>query len=436
MRVFKEAIRSLHDAPKYSILLFILFVISFTAITISVSSNEIVSSESEHYQNTFGNIEYYKLNDNLVGEAEERFFSGSNKIERFKRFYNALSNNKNFEYFEVYLQPIEVESFAGDVNCLNGYDGGYYESHPLSRELTLPDGYSGMFSTVKTIWLGQTVFSHFDLDIEGRGFTDTEYQYLSGSRFPVILGAAYKNVYDIGDTFHTGAMIDCGEAVVIGFLQKGAHISSGRGLVNLDTYMVLPMYNDKSIIEDEDDYGRQLILYLMKINGILASDKYTPNELQEMVNIMCEDCGITPSSYIDGATNSQSYLLGLSIEEILEALSHISSFIVVYACLALSVFMYSKTKKKLKYYAILSVCGFSITEINLVIILEICIFIFLSNISALMLSGAMMSIARMPFPESIYGYIIFVDFLIILVSVVSPTIVLRRSDMAVYFRKK
>ncbi len=436
MRIIKETMRSIKTKKPYTVFLFILFTISFFSLIFSVASKSALGSEYDRYQAIYEDLNYYKLYDNLVGDAEKSFFEKTGKIEKLKKFYNALKDSKDFDYVEVYIQPIEVDQFRGTIEFLNGYEQGYYENQPLKRELQLPDGYSGKFSNVKTIWLSKNAFTQFDIKIENGGFTDAAFQYSKGGRFPVLLGADYSQYYDIGDIFHVGAIVDCGEAEVVGFLEENTTVWSGHKFINLDKYIIMPMLDDKSVIEDNSDFSRQSILYLMKINGIVVTNKYSANEVQVKINEICEQCKIVPYSYIDGATNSQSYLLGLNLNEVTNAIEYISLFLMIYSCVAISIFIYSKVQKKLKYYAILSVCGFSLVHIDIMIVLEIVIFVLLSNIGAVTIFSLLAPLTQLAFTLSIVPYMFFVDILIIIISVTAPIIVLHRNDTAIYFRKK
>lgn len=378
----------------------------------------------------------YNIGDNLVGRAEKRFFDSEDSIGRLKRFYSMLSSSTEFKYLEIYKQPIEVNNFKGDCNFLYGYGSGQYDTQPLKRERTLSNGFTGIFSTVNTIWLSDNSFDCFDIVVDGRTFTDDEYYYHKDYVMPVILGAKYKNYYQIGDTFYVDAIVTRGEAQVVGFLKDGTNISTGTRFDNLDNYMILPMIHDKSIVSDESDYLRQVILYLMKINGVIVSSNLSANEVQTDINRMCQECQITPSSYVDGATNSQSYVLGLNIDQITEALTAISLFLVLFSCFNLSVFMYTKIKRRLKYYAILSLCNFTMHELYTMIVIEVIRLIVISNLLSIALSGILFVIIQIPFKAQFLVYLLGVDFVVILTSTLPAIYELRNSDMTVLFRRR
>lgn len=437
MRIIKEARRSFNSTPIYNWLIIVLFAISLSVTLFSLSSAFVSSGEGNTYRQMYGETNYYKITDNLVGNAEKRFFNSEDSVGKLKRFYSMLSSSEKFEYLEIYKQPIEVDNFKGGVDFLYNYESGLYENQPLKRELTLSDGYSGVFSNVKAVWLSENSFSSFNIAVaNGRTFTDEEYQYSEDAVLPILLGAKYKNYYKIGDTFHVDEIVTCGEAQVVGFLKDGTSIWTGSHFDNLDDYMILPMINDKSIISDQADYFRQVVLYLMKINGLIVSSHLCANEVQAYVNEMCRECEIIPSSYIDGATNSQSYIFGLNINQIIDALTTISLFLVIFACFILSVFMFTKIKQKLRYYAILSLCNFTMHELYMMITFEVMLFIIISNLLSFALSGIVFMIMQMPFKVQFLAYILVVDIVTALASILPSIHELHNSDMTVLFRRR
>jgi ABC-type antimicrobial peptide transport system permease subunit len=174
----------------------------------------------------------------------------------------------------------------------------------------------------------------------------------------------------------------------------------------------------------------------MKINGLIVSSHLSANEVQAYVNEMCRECEIIPSSYIDGATNSQSYIFGLNINQIIDALTTISLFLVIFACFILSVFMFTKIKQKLRYYAILSLCNFTMQELYMMITFEVMLFIIISNLLSFALSGIVFMIMQMPFKVQFLAYILVVDIVAALASILPSIHELHNSDMTVLFRRR
>ena len=85
--------------------------------------------------------------------------------------------------------------------------------------------------------------------IEGRSFTDDDYDFLGRGKIPVILGAAYKGTFSLGDRFEGYYIFDRFLFEVIGFVENGkAFYSSGDGRpIPYDWYIIMPF---ASISED------------------------------------------------------------------------------------------------------------------------------------------------------------------------------------------
>jgi len=106
---------------------------------------------------------------------------------------------------------------------------------------------------------------------------------------------------------------------------------------------------------------------LMKINGEVKT-KYSANEIQTEINNICKQAQITPASYVDGATNSQSYMFNISIEKISNMIFGLAAGLIVFAVISLITFILTKIEKNLHYYAILMISGFSLLDIQFIIV--------------------------------------------------------------------
>lgn len=327
------------------LLLIILTVVCVASSTITGVLSFSIKRVANDYMETFTETRYYKIYDNLVGDAEKSFFSSPSAIEKVRCFCNGLKTSEEFEYLEMNTQSIYIGDFEGNIASIYQSNTGEYDQ-TYEKNLTLSNGVTGCFSEVKAIWVSGNVFDCFRIDITGRKFLDEEFTYSKGDRIPIILGNKYRDYFDVGEIFPAHFIFFDGEAEIIGFMAEDANIWYGNKFLNLDDYFVVPMLDDMSEIQNDDDQFRQTAIYLMKMNGIIATDQLSAEEVQTQVTSLCEDYGIIPASYVDGAKNAPSYIFGISIDQIAEKTLFIAKYSLVLTIVVLCAFMAIQARKK------------------------------------------------------------------------------------------
>ncbi|MCD7835725.1 MAG: hypothetical protein LUG83_03555, partial [Lachnospiraceae bacterium] len=91
------------------------------------------------------------------------------------------------------------------------------------------------------------------------------------NKISVILGSNYSNEYKVGDTIHISFVFSDSEAQIVGFLEEGTNIYYRNKYVNLDKYVIMPVFIN-------DDYeGNEIYnfsvnhFYSLRNSGVLAS---------------------------------------------------------------------------------------------------------------------------------------------------------------------
>lgn len=132
------------------------------------------------------------------------------------------------------------------------------------------------------------LFDLFPLQIaEGRGFIDDDYDYLDKGRIPVILGAAYKDTFSIGDTFEGYYISERFTFEVIGFAEGGrVFYSSPDGRpVPYDRYIIMPFAS----VHEDSEMGR--IILLQQLCGLIT-DENGRNHALNQVNEWLAETGL------------------------------------------------------------------------------------------------------------------------------------------------
>lgn len=401
----------------------------------SFSFSKIVNKQSVEFNNIY-NKNFYKLSDTLYGEAETKFFSSENALEKLKTYYYELSTSKAFDYLEIYNQPIEVESFLGDITFLYGYEYGAYENKNPKRILTFSDGSSAYFCNANALWCGNNFFSTFNINVDGKTYNKKDFTYDKNNPIPLIMGADYKQYYQIGDTLKLLLPMDYREAIVIGFLQNDSSIWYNNKFISLDRYIILPLQNDlTSYPNNTEEHSRQIITYLMKINGTIVSETLSANDVQIYIDEICNRCGINPASLINGSTNYQIGKFRLTINEIEKIFSYIFGVLFIFTCVLLSILTWIKTKNNLKYYAILLTYRFTRNQINMIIVLEDLLFLLVPNLLSLVFGNMFYKTISTNQNLLLVFYMIIADIIILLLGSLPSIYYLNKVDLPKNLRK-
>ena len=143
-------------------------------------------------------------------------------------------------------------------------------------------------AAAEALQVTDNLFDLFPLQIaEGRGFIDDDYDYLDKGRIPVILGAAYKDTFSIGDTFEGYYIFERFTFEVIGFAEGGrVFYSSPDGRpVPYDRYIIMPFAS----VHEDSEMGR--IILLQQLCGLIT-DENGRNHALKQVNEWLAETGL------------------------------------------------------------------------------------------------------------------------------------------------
>lgn len=347
----------------YFILIFLLLLSSFLFSIAAMAAGQ-QNEVKRKYKKTYMEQQYYNICDVLTGEAEREFYQNPVSVRKLKKLNELLHEEESFTYLELYDNPVYIKDYTGPVKSLNGYEWNNYESYQ-NREIHGPG--TGLYSAVKGLWIGKNIGEHFELSLsEGTFPGEQDFVWSESDTIKVVLGAGYRDTYQVGDRFRLDCFIANRDAEVVGFLEEGAVLPyKYKNLVNLDYYLLLPQYGMKQLSEEVDSeaYHSFWFTYLMKNSGMVAS--YTSAEyVQEVIYSFCETLGLEPVVYVDGAKNQQMVTFGKNIEELTKTLFLLSAGTMLLSVLLLCVHFTLRIKDNTKYYAILCSCGASFRKIT------------------------------------------------------------------------
>lgn len=338
----------------FSQLIVIQLTICFTVCMFSICFENTSRTGTAKFEKKYIDTSYYKLSEIFEFDNDD-FLSSEESIKKMKLFYNRLKSHEEFRYTESYSNPVSFKNFDGDERFYYGYEQG-----KIHKENDI--------SSLKAIWFGYNAKDIFELSIsDGSWFDEKSFSgsYSSGTT-PIVLGHSYSDLYKVGDIIY-GTNNIISDTVdhtfeVIGFLENDSTINHNNKIINLNHYIIMPLYDDTrvSLSEDEMKYVRRL--YLMKTTGTISTE-YSGEYIQHLINNICDETGIHPPYIILGAENQQTLFIHTDMKRCNTLLRVISVMLIVFSCIILTVFEIINIKQNLKYFSVLLISGFRYSDI-------------------------------------------------------------------------
>lgn len=438
-KIFKETLWNIKNTKVVSAIIIILFSICTAIGTYSINSYIQTNEQNKIFTEKYTEKNYYKLSDNFVGEEGEKFERSVNKYTKLLAFNHILANNEDFEYLEVYSNPIDVSDFKGSEVFKYLYEtGGTPEGDAnLPKKIT----------TVKGIYLSENVFDEFGIEIEqGSMFSSSDY-LLNDDKYnsdiiPIIVGNEYKDYYNVGDYIKMQYNIlnpnQGGASLkIIGILKEGSVIKRENDrLESLDRYIIQPSYDIKDVTLSENSTSLFEIMLYMKTNGVIITGS-SANEVQDRIAEICTSVDIFPIHNIMGATNQRTRFFNIDLQKITTFFYIISITVLSLTAFLMILFSIMAVKRNLKYYAILLTCGYSFGDIMLMFILQPLILCSVAYFIGSIISIIIIRINYYLMPP-LMPYIVFAIamFIISFLSAMLAKNELKKHDLSMYLRKK
>lgn len=254
-------------------------VITLLVLVILLTNIFDFTKETKNVFENSGKKAQFRLLDNA---PSGEIISNYNDTVNLKNFYDELVNSKDYTFYEIVPQPVDVGEFKGDISL---------ENDPEYSDKIIANGTE--YTRVNQVYLSKNVFDKFNLDKKiNSGKTLNESDFNIDTDFneneekiittPVIGGYSFSKYYKVND------IIDIYSDDIItyryifkGFFDKDTSIIHESNLFFLDDYIVTPSLKYKSISKNEITLRDQYFLYLQKINGYIEIGKN--NTLQDFL---------------------------------------------------------------------------------------------------------------------------------------------------------
>ena len=233
----------------------------------SVFDNKVTLDDLPAYSFTWRMAE--RLDDSLYDEYRQ---DNGQRFQSLLAFSERLRSSEELTFIPFATNPLELLNLTIPDQCMVNYGTEFAgeSAYEIEGEPAV---------AAEAVQVTESFFDLFPLQItEGHGFTNDDYDYLGKGRIPVILGAAYKETFSIGDTFEGYYIFDRFTFEVTGFAESGYtfYSSSDRRPVSYDRYIIMPF---ASITEDSEI---SRIILLQQICGLITDENGRDHALKQV----------------------------------------------------------------------------------------------------------------------------------------------------------
>lgn len=257
------------------IFVIVTLVISTVLIFSIIIKNDIRILHINNYKNTYIMNEYIRimdLYDKDNNPSLNSFFHEKDSLKKLKKTFKDF--NESFDYFVIDKQNIESHTkYLGNEKFCSGYEeGSLFKNQKIETEL----GDTIYVTPLKSLQLNEKAFEEFNLNKNidlGESFSNSSFEYYPGCKIPAILGAEYKEYYDIGGEFKGFYLNQEFDFKIIGFFSKNTSIFYSNKALFIDRYIVFPSLNYNAKPLNKEDETFQKILYSVKNWGWIKTNE-------------------------------------------------------------------------------------------------------------------------------------------------------------------
>lgn len=357
--IISEIKNRIRKECKIALLLVFLSAIGIFCISVAVKLLQQTDEQKNRFLEVFEEVQFYSIADNFVGDMDY-VDSDTEYTASFRLFYELLRNSEYFVYLPMYANPVYIDGYAGPEENVDDYEyGATIESSTFAFDAG--DGTVVDSVCVKSCWMESNVITYFDLNVdEGRLFEESDYYFDPNENISIILGHNYAGTYDVGDVVNVRFVFSESPAVVVGFLEEGSNVFKTRSFVNLDNYVIMPLFRND---EYEGQYIYNLpinILYLFRTEGTIAT-KLTKDDIHSIINMYLDESGFgdMPQDAYYVVDYDQTEKIGFEngIKTLVFLIGLIVLSIIILVVVIEAIIMIKRTNLNKRYYAIMFLNG-------------------------------------------------------------------------------
>ena len=261
--IFSNSFRIIKKHLFQTIIMIFLASMCLYILGAAMNASSSGNTASENYEETYGNKTLYYTSENLSDPIYYSYCeqSDTNIYKKLATFIKSLYDTDKFSFVSLSKQDIQLSNMTVPEQFLYGYEEDYTKDSVVDVE-------GEKLCTVKSLQVSPKFFTEFSVNVsDGEQFKESDYVLKKGQPIPVILGSAYKDIFEIGNTFKAYYMFDKFDFRVIGFASDKSFYfdTNAKNMVSCERYMIIPAL----ISEEADQFGR--ISLLDRTNGFINS---------------------------------------------------------------------------------------------------------------------------------------------------------------------
>lgn len=250
-------------------------------------------------------VDVYTLIDQFTGDPAgfERFRASPARLDELSAFVEDLDDEPGIRFISAYDQPLPVTHFRGDER----FDVGYGTEYSMRGEYADESG--RVVRDLKSIQMNQSAFEFAGLRVVAGSEPDWGAVDYTAPSVPVLLGADYDGVYDVGDTFDGSLLFRDLTFEVRGFVAPDSTMYF-RGDVNhfVDDTVIVPYPEALASLIDTDQAFAGMLEFQM-LNADLAVNRHlTVDDVLARLDRLADSTGFTDYSL----TGVPTYFVQLS----------------------------------------------------------------------------------------------------------------------------
>ena len=339
----------------------------------------------------------------LIGVLSMNIFTHSSSYTDFYNIFkdNQVSNIVDVGGTEIYSEKMNLDNIENISGLYHDLDSNYTRIGQIVSQLNSKfdsskvefmdidsnriNSYEGLGTVpYKSLRVNNNFFDLYQIEIaDGKGFP-VDYTYKLGETIPVLLGNAYKEHYQVGDTFLGDYFLFPKDSTfkIIGFLEDDAtYFNLNLGAYgSLENYILVP---DVEINED-NSYRNEVIIanYAQRIPSVYLSNTDNSDDIKQVV----KQYDLSSMYRVD----NQKYV----VDKIYQDSKNLTSTMLL-AFIALSLFSlviitmncFRKISMNFERYAIHLANGASKKDITKLILCDLIIILVISDLLGIGING-------------------------------------------------
>ena len=384
--IIKETFRSFYHNIYVNLLLMAEFVICFFLfITILTYYIDIGDNDELNSVNEIEGRKWYAANIDLSDiNIMSKIAQEPDGYERLSAFMNELTNNEFMDFItwrswqDIYVDKSVFDAKVGE----NKYENFVPEDYFTTGDY-IDDENSSIY--VKSVQLNYQAYKYLNIKLsDGDGWNvDNLVIDSSDNKMPILLGADYKNYFDIGDEIliylPDMSMGDWSyHGYVVGFIEAGQWIpttEAGKDVQTLDDQIVCPVGMKITYVPDTQElrmkYAYSQFSEAISASHIAVKDGHTYEEAIQYCNKLSEKYDVYKlyfSSMSFGMT-----LLKNETDTTIQVFTMMTILIIIFTIFCLIATAANRIQSNMRVYAIYIANGSSIANIVVPYILEMLI---------------------------------------------------------------